>query len=268
MSGDVAADGSMLAPEIFRLAIEASPSSMVFVNGDGAIVLINGEVERLFGYRPRRIARPAGRNSAARGIARQACRLPLWICQASRRPPFGYRARFPRAAQGRQRFPDRGRAQPVADRRRGYGALRHRRYQRTQAARAIARRIRDHGEPRAAHANDVDRRFAWPHDWRCGRRAVSCGRASHRNCACELPTAGPAGQRHPRHQETGIRASGFPFSTLPAVRAGGAGDRRQSWICRRLRRAHSAGRRDGSFSTSKSTPIALSRSSPTCSRTR
>jgi PAS domain S-box-containing protein len=39
-----------LAPEIFRLAVEASPSGMVVVNGDGAIVMINGEVERLFGY--------------------------------------------------------------------------------------------------------------------------------------------------------------------------------------------------------------------------
>jgi PAS domain S-box-containing protein len=50
MPVDVAADGSVLAPEIFRLAIEASPSGMVFVGGDGAIVLINREVERLFGY--------------------------------------------------------------------------------------------------------------------------------------------------------------------------------------------------------------------------
>jgi PAS domain S-box-containing protein len=50
MPVDAAADGSALAPEIFRLAIEASPSGMVFVDGDGAIVLINREVERLFGY--------------------------------------------------------------------------------------------------------------------------------------------------------------------------------------------------------------------------
>ncbi len=38
-------------PEIFRLAVEASPSGMVVVDGAGAIVMINGEVERLFGYR-------------------------------------------------------------------------------------------------------------------------------------------------------------------------------------------------------------------------
>ena len=40
-----------LAPEIYWLAVEASPSGMVVVNGGGAIVMINGEVERLFGYR-------------------------------------------------------------------------------------------------------------------------------------------------------------------------------------------------------------------------
>ena len=38
-------------PEIFRLADEASPSGMVVVNGAGTIVMVNGEVERLFGYR-------------------------------------------------------------------------------------------------------------------------------------------------------------------------------------------------------------------------
>jgi len=37
-------------PEIFRLAVEASPSGMIAVNGDGAIIMINGEIERLFGY--------------------------------------------------------------------------------------------------------------------------------------------------------------------------------------------------------------------------
>jgi PAS domain S-box-containing protein len=37
-------------PEIFRLAVEASPSGMIAVNGDGTIIMINGEIERLFGY--------------------------------------------------------------------------------------------------------------------------------------------------------------------------------------------------------------------------
>jgi len=38
-------------PEIFQLTVEASPSGLVVVNGAGTIVMVNGEIERLFGYR-------------------------------------------------------------------------------------------------------------------------------------------------------------------------------------------------------------------------
>ncbi len=41
-----------LEPEFFRLAVDACPNGIVIVDcdGDGSIVLVNGEVERLFGY--------------------------------------------------------------------------------------------------------------------------------------------------------------------------------------------------------------------------
>lgn len=35
---------------MFRLAVEACPSGMVVVGGDGAMLLVNAEIERLFGY--------------------------------------------------------------------------------------------------------------------------------------------------------------------------------------------------------------------------
>ncbi|MGE3628812.1 MAG: PAS domain S-box protein, partial [Sandaracinaceae bacterium] len=38
------------AEERFRLAVEASPSAMLMVDADGAIVMLNAEAERLFGY--------------------------------------------------------------------------------------------------------------------------------------------------------------------------------------------------------------------------
>lgn len=38
------------AKELFRLAVEASPSGMVMVDGGGRIIMVNGELERLFGY--------------------------------------------------------------------------------------------------------------------------------------------------------------------------------------------------------------------------
>lgn len=39
------------AEERFRLVVEASPSGMIMTDADGKIVLINGETERLLGYR-------------------------------------------------------------------------------------------------------------------------------------------------------------------------------------------------------------------------
>lgn len=48
----VAAPASVFAlrPEICRLAVEVCPGGVVVVGGNGAIMMVNGEVERLFGY--------------------------------------------------------------------------------------------------------------------------------------------------------------------------------------------------------------------------
>jgi PAS domain S-box-containing protein len=40
-----------LAEEKFRLAVDASPSGIIMIDGTGAIVLVNAETERMFGYR-------------------------------------------------------------------------------------------------------------------------------------------------------------------------------------------------------------------------
>ena len=40
-----------LAEELFRLAVEASPSGMMMIDRSGRIVMVNREIERLFGYR-------------------------------------------------------------------------------------------------------------------------------------------------------------------------------------------------------------------------
>ena len=38
------------AEENFRLAVEASPSGILLVNDSGEIVLVNSQIEKLFGY--------------------------------------------------------------------------------------------------------------------------------------------------------------------------------------------------------------------------
>ncbi|MEJ2377924.1 MAG: PAS domain-containing sensor histidine kinase [Pseudolabrys sp.] len=50
MSVAVAERSETLGPEIFRLAVEVCPSGMVIVGADGAILTVNAEIERLFGY--------------------------------------------------------------------------------------------------------------------------------------------------------------------------------------------------------------------------
>lgn len=45
-----AADISALGPDIFRLAVDACPNGIVVIGNDGSILMVNGEVERLFGY--------------------------------------------------------------------------------------------------------------------------------------------------------------------------------------------------------------------------
>ena len=51
MSVDASFDINSLGSEIFRLAVEACPSGIIVVSDGGAIVMVNGEIERLFGYR-------------------------------------------------------------------------------------------------------------------------------------------------------------------------------------------------------------------------
>ncbi len=51
MSSDTVVSTNAPGPEIFRLAVEACPSGIIVVGSNGAIVMINNEVERLFGYR-------------------------------------------------------------------------------------------------------------------------------------------------------------------------------------------------------------------------
>ena len=43
-------DRAVVSEDLFRLALEAAPTGMVMVDGNGLIVLVNAQLERLFGY--------------------------------------------------------------------------------------------------------------------------------------------------------------------------------------------------------------------------
>ncbi|WP_407945945.1 PAS domain S-box protein [Paraburkholderia domus] len=41
---------STLTHRLFRQVVEAAPSAMVMADGDGLIVLVNAQTEKIFGY--------------------------------------------------------------------------------------------------------------------------------------------------------------------------------------------------------------------------
>ena len=43
-------DRAVVSEDLFRLALEEAPTGMVMVDGNGLIVLVNAQLERLFGY--------------------------------------------------------------------------------------------------------------------------------------------------------------------------------------------------------------------------
>lgn len=49
------------AEEQFRLAIEAAPNGMLLADEHGHIVLVNAQIEQVFGYTRAEPARPLGR---------------------------------------------------------------------------------------------------------------------------------------------------------------------------------------------------------------
>ncbi|HEY5809425.1 MAG TPA: histidine kinase dimerization/phosphoacceptor domain -containing protein [Povalibacter sp.] len=50
-TGPVPAGGTSLSDELFRVALEAASTGMLHTDRAGAIVLVNAQIERLFGYR-------------------------------------------------------------------------------------------------------------------------------------------------------------------------------------------------------------------------
>ena len=127
----------------YRGLLEAAPDAMVVVNPGGEIVLLNVQAEKQFGYRRDELLGQQVTNIIPGGLRGTADR---------RRPALGggragaadrHRHRAHRAAQGRQRVPDRDHAEPAGERRGHPGDGGDPRHQRAQGRRrSIWRRWR------------------------------------------------------------------------------------------------------------------------------
>ena len=69
--------------EMFRLAVEAAPNAMVMVNGDGNIVLVNAQTEKLFGYRRDELI---GKNVTILVPPKYRSKYPAYLTEFMRRP--------------------------------------------------------------------------------------------------------------------------------------------------------------------------------------
>ncbi len=103
------------AEEKFRLAVESCPSGMLMVDRAGMIVMVNTEIERLFGYRRDELIGRSVDILAPTRLRAHHARHRNGFIQPAAHPAHGRRPRSVRAAQGRNRVPDRGRPQSDPD---------------------------------------------------------------------------------------------------------------------------------------------------------
>ena len=91
------------ADERFRQVVETAPTGMLMVGRDGTIVMVNAQVEKLFGYRRDELLGSARGNARPRARPEPAPRRPRSLLRRAGVRCHGARAGPVRPAEGRER---------------------------------------------------------------------------------------------------------------------------------------------------------------------
>ena len=236
------------AQERFRLVVEASPSGIVLMNGEGRVVLVNAETERLFGYTREELTGKPVEMLVPERFRGDHPGLPGRIPRRAARTRHGLRTGALRPPQGRDGVHRRNRIEPGSARGRAARPGRHRGRHRSQAGRGRDAATAGRADPRRSHVHHG------PAGDGPGARAEPAARSDPAQCggrrapAAEQPAGPGGGARHPRRhlqgrppRGRGHRShAGSPQAARPGTRQApsrGAG-RTRSWSwCSRTRRA-------------------------------
>ena len=182
------------------MAVEACPSGIIVVDSDGAIVMINNEVERLFGYcRDELLGRPVEILLPQELLSKTENHHDGFMIHPDARQ-LGTGRDFRARRKDGSEFPIEVGLNPIqiGDNALVLGAIVD------ISERKRLERLQDEFVSTVSHELRTPMTsIAGSLGLLAGGTAGSCpvGRASGYDCLCELPAAGPAGQRHPGYQE-------------------------------------------------------------------
>jgi PAS domain S-box-containing protein len=197
----------------YRGLLEAAPDAMVVVNQAGEDRAAQSAGREAIRLSARRIAGAGGQQHHARGVRRAPGRRQPAIRRGCAGAADRHRHRADRAAQGRQRIPDRNHVEPAAQHR---GNADYRRDPRHQRAQRGGDASGADGGPLSRPAGSGPRRHGGGESARRDRSAERAGRE-----AVRLSPRRAAGAESEQHRARGLR--GASGRRQPAIRRGCAG---------------------------------------------
>ncbi len=188
-----------LVEELFKLAVEACPSGMMMVDRSGRIVMVNSEIEHLFGYRREELINRPVEMLLPHDMRAGHAKLRAAYTKESHIRNLGKNRELVGLHRDGGEFPVEIELNPIPIR---DGLLilavvvdisDRKRNERHEG------RVCRHRQPRIAHAFDLCHRLAGAAGGRRRRTIAGSSGAAGRHRTQQRPTADQAYQRHPRH---------------------------------------------------------------------